>query len=61
MSIRARNALIAFAGFILLAVLAYQIPYVKSAASWRIEKFMIYSRNVIDPPGPVPTAGRSEG
>jgi tetratricopeptide (TPR) repeat protein len=56
MSIRTRNTWIAFIGFILLAVLAFQIPFVKAALSWRIEKFMIYSRNVVDPVGPVPTA-----
>jgi tetratricopeptide (TPR) repeat protein len=56
MSIRARNFLIASAAVLLLAMLLYQIPYVKSIVSWRLEKFMIYTRNVIDPPGPVPTA-----
>ncbi|HET7142413.1 MAG TPA: C39 family peptidase, partial [Anaerolineales bacterium] len=48
--------LISLASLILLAVLIYQIPYVKSVVSWRIEKFLIYSKNVIDPIGPVPTA-----
>jgi tetratricopeptide (TPR) repeat protein len=57
MSKRIRNIFIGLAGLlILLAVLIYQIPYVKSAASWRIEKSMIYAKNVINPPGPVPTA-----
>ena len=48
--------LIGLVGLVLLAVLIYQIPYVKSVVSWRIEKFTIYARNVINPPGPVPTA-----
>jgi tetratricopeptide (TPR) repeat protein len=56
MSTRVKKILIGLAGFILLAVLMYQIPYVNSALSWRIEKFAIYARNVVDPVGPVPTA-----
>jgi tetratricopeptide (TPR) repeat protein len=56
MSKRIIYILIGLAGLILLAVLIYQIPYVKSVASWRIEKSMIYAKNVINPPGPVPTA-----
>ncbi len=56
MSKRIKYILIGLAGVILLAVLMYQIPYVKSVLSWRIEKFMIYTKNVIDPVGPVPTA-----
>ena len=56
MSKRTRNILIALAGLILLAVLIYQIPRVKAAVSWRLEKFTIYFKNTINPPGPVPTA-----
>ncbi|MBL8077293.1 MAG: C39 family peptidase [Anaerolineales bacterium] len=56
MSTRVRNILVGLAGLLLLAVLLYQIPYVNSRLSWRIEKFFIYTRNVIDPIGPVPTA-----
>ncbi len=56
MSKRIRNILIGLAGLALLTVLIYQIPYVKSVISWRVEKFTIYAKNVIDPPGPVPTA-----
>jgi tetratricopeptide (TPR) repeat protein len=56
MSARVKKILIGLAGFALLAVLMYQIPYVNSALSWRIEKFAIYARNVVDPVGPVPTA-----
>ncbi len=40
----------------LLAVLLLQIPRVQSAVAWRYEKFTIYAKNVVDPPGPVPTA-----
>ncbi len=56
MSTKTRNILLAVAGIILLAVLVYQIPFVKSRLSWRIEVFGIYAKNVINPPGPVPTA-----
>jgi tetratricopeptide (TPR) repeat protein len=56
MSKRTRTILIALAGFILLAILILQIPVVKAAASWRYEKFNLYVKNVINPPGPVPTA-----
>jgi tetratricopeptide (TPR) repeat protein len=56
MSKRIIYILVGLAGLILLAILIYQIPYVKSATSWRIEKFTIYAKNVIDPVGPVPTA-----
>jgi len=56
MSNRVRNVLIGFAGLTLLVVLIYQIPAVKSAAAWRIEKAAIYIVNVINPVGPVPTA-----
>jgi tetratricopeptide (TPR) repeat protein len=56
MSTRVRNILVGLAGLLLLAVLLYQIPYVNSRLSWRIEKFFIYTKNVIHPLGPVPTA-----
>ena len=56
MSKKIKYILIGLAGLILLAVLSYQIPFVKSIVSWRVEKFMIYAKNVINPPGPVPTA-----
>jgi len=51
-----RNILIALTGFILLAILVYQIPYITSIVDWRIEKFTIYFKNTIHPIGPVPTA-----
>jgi len=56
MSKKIKYILIGLAGLTLLAVLIYQIPYVKSIVSWRVEKFTIYAKNVINPPGPVPTA-----
>jgi tetratricopeptide (TPR) repeat protein len=56
MSKRIRKILTGLAGLVLLAVLIYQAPYIKSVVSWRVEKLMIYARNVIDPAGPVPTA-----
>jgi tetratricopeptide (TPR) repeat protein len=56
MSKRTQTILVALGGSLLLAVLLLQIPAVKSAVSWRFEKFTIYAKNVIDPPGPVPTA-----
>ncbi|MBM3125907.1 MAG: hypothetical protein FJZ87_12685, partial [Chloroflexi bacterium] len=56
MSPRLRNILIACGGLFLFAVAVYQIPYVQSVLDWRIEKFFIYVRNVVDPVGPVPTA-----
>lgn len=56
MSNRTKTILIALTGLILLAVSVLQIPRVNSAIAWRYEKFTIYVKNVIDPPGPVPTA-----
>ena len=56
MSKRAKILLIAFGGLILLAILLLQIPIVKAAVSWRLEKYAIYAKNILNPPGPVPTA-----
>jgi hypothetical protein len=56
MSKNHKNIFIGLAGLLVLAVLMYQIPYINSRLSWRIEKFFIYTKNVIDPIGPVPTA-----
>jgi len=56
MSKHIKIILFGLAGVILLAVLLFQVPYVKSVVSWRAEKFMIYAKNVIYPLGPVPTA-----
>lgn len=56
MSKRMKTVLITLAGLILLTVLGSQIPTVKSALVWRIEKYNLYMKNIINPPGPVPTA-----
>ncbi|MGE5250031.1 MAG: C39 family peptidase [Bacteroidota bacterium] len=56
MSLKLRTMLIALAGLTLLAVLIYQVPAVKLAVDWRLEKLDLYARNVVNPPGPVPTA-----
>ncbi|MCA1899897.1 MAG: C39 family peptidase [Chloroflexi bacterium] len=56
MSSKIKTALAALAGLLLLAALVSQIPFVKSAVMWRVEKFAIYAKNAINPPGPVPTA-----
>jgi len=56
MSNRAKIPLIAFGSLILLAILLLQIPTVKAAVSWRLEKYAIYAKNILNPPGPVPTA-----
>ena len=52
--------MITLAGFMLLAILILQIPVVKAAASWRYEKFTLYVKNVIDPPGPEPITAISK-
>ena len=41
---------------LVLAIGIYQIPRVNEAIAWRIEKFTLYAKNTINPPGPVPTA-----
>ncbi|GAB4571935.1 MAG: hypothetical protein Fur0017_22220 [Anaerolineales bacterium] len=56
MSPKFRNILLGLAGFLLLAVLVYQIPAVRSRLEWRLDVFQVYVKNVIDPVGPVPTA-----
>ena len=56
MSKRIKFILIALAGLILLAFLLYQIPRIKTAVSWRVEKYSLYFKNTLNPPGPVPTA-----
>ena len=53
---RLRYSLMALAVLALLAVAVYRIPRVNAALAWRIEKFGIYFKNTIHPPGPVPTA-----
>ncbi|MCX6058241.1 MAG: C39 family peptidase [Chloroflexi bacterium] len=56
MSKRIINILIATAGLLLLSIAIYQIPRVNAAIAWRAEKFLLYTKNTINPPGPVPTA-----
>jgi len=56
MSRRVKILLISFAGVALLGILLYQIPAFKLAVDWRVEKFTLYLKNSINPPGPVPTA-----
>ena len=56
MSKRMKVVIIASGGLFFLAIFTLQIPRVKSAVAWRLEKYTIYAKNVIDPPGPVPTA-----
>ena len=40
----------------LLSIAIYQIPRVNAAIAWRAEKFSLYFKNTINPPGLVPTA-----
>lgn len=56
MSTRIRTILIALAALTLLFIGIYQIPRVRDALEWRFEKFTLYAKNTINPPGPVPTA-----
>jgi hypothetical protein len=56
MTKRIKYILIALASLLVLAILIYQIPRVNAAIAWRVEKFGIYFKNTINPPGPVPTA-----
>ncbi|GAB4421318.1 MAG: hypothetical protein Kow002_10180 [Anaerolineales bacterium] len=53
---RKKTLLISLTGIILLGILVLQIPAVKSAVAWRVEKYTLYIKNVVNPPGPVPTA-----
>jgi tetratricopeptide (TPR) repeat protein len=55
MSKRNKIAL-AGAGMLLLAVVLYQIPAIQSRLAWRIEVARIYTKNVLNPVGGVPTA-----
>jgi hypothetical protein len=52
-----RNTLLTVGGgFLLLAVLLYQVPAVNSRLAWRFEVARTYARNVLNPVGDVPTA-----
>jgi len=55
-SSKRKTILFGLAGLFLLAVLAYQIPAVRNAVTWRADKFTVVLKNWIDPIGPVPTA-----
>ena len=56
MSKRTKTIIIALTGMLVLAFGIYRIPRVNEAIVWRIEKFSLYAKNTINPPGPVPTA-----
>lgn len=56
MSKRTRTIILALTGLLALAFGIYQVPRVKEAIAWRVEKFTLYAKNTINPPGPVPTA-----
>jgi tetratricopeptide (TPR) repeat protein len=56
MNQRIRNISIITIGIMLLGVLIYQIPAIKSRVDWRLDVFQIYVKNTINPLGPVPTA-----
>jgi tetratricopeptide (TPR) repeat protein len=56
MSKPAKKILFVITGLLLLSLMLFQIPAVKTALAWRYEKFSIYIKNVVNPPGPVPTA-----
>ncbi len=50
-----RLILLGAAGFVLLGVLIYQLPPVKSRVEWRYEVWSTYLKNSIDPVGKMPT------
>ena len=52
---RKRLVLTGAAAVCLLAVLAYQLPPIKSRVQWRYEVWSTYLQNVFDPVGPMPT------
>lgn len=56
MSQKVRNILLGLAGALVLALVVYQIPAVKSRVDWRVDVFQVYTKNLINPVGPVPTA-----
>ncbi len=55
MFIRLRMILLGLAGFLLLGVLIYQIPSIKSRVDWRYEVWSTYIQNSVDPVGKIPT------
>jgi tetratricopeptide (TPR) repeat protein len=52
---RKRLVLMGGAAACLLAVLAFQVPAIKSRVQWRYEVWSTYLQNVISPVGPMPT------
>ncbi len=50
-----RPILLSLAGLLLLGVLVFQIPSVKSRVDWRYEVWSTYLKNAVDPVGKVPT------
>ena len=56
MSKTKKTILFIITGLLLLSLLLFQIPALKSALAWRYEKLSIYIKNLVNPPGPVPTA-----
>lgn len=51
-----RNIVLMITGFVVLAILLYQIPAVNSRLVWRLEVARTYAKNIIHPVGAVPTA-----
>lgn len=56
MSKQLKTILLIITGLLILSLLLIQIPTVNSAVAWRYEKLTIYVNNLVNPPGPVPTA-----
>jgi tetratricopeptide (TPR) repeat protein len=55
MSKNKKGILMGLGSFFLLALLIYQIPYVKSVFSWRFEVWSTYLNNAVNPVGEMPT------
>lgn len=55
MSKRIRYILVGLASLLVLAVLIYQIPAVRSRLEWRYEVWSTYFKNTVDPVGKMPT------
>ncbi len=55
MFIRARMILWSLAGFLILGVVLYQIPAIKSRLGWRYAVWSTYLQNAVDPVGQMPT------
>lgn len=52
---RVRNIGIGLIGFLLFAILIFQIPAVNSRLEWRYEVWSTYLQNMLDPVGKMPT------